>query len=353
MGERSGRALRSFHWRGALCGIAACLASVQAVPADSAVVPAGRDATLIENPAGAFASGSGPAVFAGRIASGSQSLRRALLFFDVQAAVPPGSTIVTVRLRLHLAQSNSGPAPIRLFRLLQDWGEGGSSSLGGGGAASQSGDATWIHRFYDGVFWTNPGGDFDPVVRAEALVDQPDFYAWESTPLMVTDVQSWLDSPAGNFGWMLIGDESRTQTARRFDSREVSDALLQPVLEILYTPPCIPRPEGPGFWKQACSAGMDEDIGSCAALLLDATGLPGIDACAALLSPPPPSCEARAARKLAVLALNICSNRLQMSCAVRAGLCESTNLGDLLLELGALLASGDCRTAAACAGPPE
>jgi len=57
--------------------------------------------------------------------------------------------------------------------------------------------------------------------------------------------------------------------------------------------------------------------------------------------------------KLAVLALNLCSNRLQMSCPVRVGLCASSTLGPLLFEAGALLASGDCRTAAACSGLPD
>jgi hypothetical protein len=341
-----------FRLSAAGCGLAFALLALPA-RADSVVVTARQDATLFENGQGAFASGSGPAIFAGRINTAQQSLRRALVLFDVAASVPPGSSIDAVRLRLHLAQSNPGSTLMRLYRVTQSWGEGASSSLGGGGAASQAGDATWVHRFYDGDFWTHPGGDFDPIPRAETNVDQPAFYTWESTPEMVADVQSWLEEAAANFGWVLVGDEARVQTAKRFDSSEIDDPLLQPVLEIVYTPPCVPRPEGPGFWRQACAAGLDDAIRDCAAGRLEDIGLPGLDACDTVLALPPPACEARAERKLAVLVLNFCSNRLQSSCPVRAGLCDSSNAGDLLSELGFLLASGDCRTAAACAGLPE
>ena len=353
MTGRRGRERWTCLGRISLVGFLTALTMGRAAQADSKVLPAAQDATLSEDAQGAFANGSGPAIFAGRSNTVSQSLRRALILFDVAASIPPGSTIETARLRLHLAQSNPGAASMRLFRLTQSWGEGPSSALGGGGAASQSGDATWIHRFYDDVFWTHPGGDFDPIARAETSVDQPAFYTWESTTEMVADVQSWLDDPEGNFGWLLVGDESRPQTAKRFDSREIADPLLQPVLEIVYTPPCVPRPEGPGFWKQACAAGVGDGVRDCAKGLLEDIGLPGLDACASVRAVPPPACEARAERKLAVLVLNLCSNRLQTSCPVRAGLCDSISLGPLLFEAGALLASGDCRIAAACAGLPE
>jgi hypothetical protein len=34
---------------------------------------------------------------------------------------------------------------------------------------------------------------------------------------MVADVQDWLDNPAGNFGWLVLGDEKPTLTAKRFE----------------------------------------------------------------------------------------------------------------------------------------
>jgi hypothetical protein len=49
---------------------------------------------------------------------------------------------------------------------------------------------------------------------------------------MVADVQSWLEDPAGNHGWILIGDESAATTVKRFDSREHPDPGVQPLLTI-------------------------------------------------------------------------------------------------------------------------
>ena len=49
---------------------------------------------------------------------------------------------------------------------------------------------------------------------------------------MVADVQSWLDNPATNFGWLVLGDESMMMmTAKRFDTRESNNP---PVLTIQY-----------------------------------------------------------------------------------------------------------------------
>jgi hypothetical protein len=190
MAPRKTHGSRLSRWSAGTCAIVAGLALSRVALADSAILTPAADATLIEDPAGGFANGSGPAIFAGRIASTLQSVRRALLRFDIAAALPPGSKIETVRLRLHLAQANSAATDARLYRVTQSWGEGPSSSPGGGGAASQTGDATWLHRVYDDLLWTHPGGDFDPVLRAETIVDQPDFYTWGSTPEMVEDVQA-------------------------------------------------------------------------------------------------------------------------------------------------------------------
>jgi hypothetical protein len=54
---------------------------------------------------------------------------------------------------------------------------------------------------------------------------------------MIADVQTWLDSPAGNFGWLIQGDETRGQSAKRFDGRtsETQDDV-PPTLSIVYQP---------------------------------------------------------------------------------------------------------------------
>src|SRR5207249_114044 len=98
-------------------------------------------------------------------------------------------------------------------------------------------DATWRHRFFDTIFWTTEGGDFSATVSASQSVGAVGMYMW-SSPQMIGDVQSWLNNPTTNFGWLVLGDESDTLTAKRFDTRE---SASPPVLTIQYTPG-VPRP---------------------------------------------------------------------------------------------------------------
>jgi hypothetical protein len=321
--------------------------------ADTAFLRAAKDSTLFEDPAGALASGSGPAVFAGRINAASQSLRRGLILFDIASNIPPGSSVLGARLSLNLSSTSAGPVTVRLHRVHSDWGEGASVSLGGGGAPAVPGDSTWLHRFYDDVFWMAAGGDFDALPRAEALVDQPGMYTWGQTPEMTSDVQSWLDDPQGAFGWMLIGDESRPQTVKRFDSRESAEEPNRPLLEVEYLPPCLPSPAGPGYWRRRCSVpDAPVPVLACAGSVYAELGLPGIDACSAILFDPPRGCQERALGKLSVLILNLCAGRLQTSCPLvpADAECEATSLGDLLREVADLILVGDCRRASGCAG---
>ena len=54
---------------------------------------------------------------------------------------------------------------------------------------------------------------------------------------MVTDVQQWLDSPATNFGWIMLGNESAGQTAQRFGGKNAVAPETPPQLTIQYDPP--------------------------------------------------------------------------------------------------------------------
>ena len=55
-------------------------------------------------------------------------------------------------------------------------------------------------------------------------------------------LQAWLDDPGTDFGWMIIGDESMSATAKRFDSREsfsfdlTTNERTVPVLTVGYVP---------------------------------------------------------------------------------------------------------------------
>ncbi|MCG3125220.1 MAG: hypothetical protein CHACPFDD_00036 [Phycisphaerae bacterium] len=202
-----------------------------------------KDNTIFSE--GALSNGAGQHMFAGLTAFGDS--RRALIAFDVAGALPAGATVTSVQLTLHLSKTVSGPVPVELHRALQDWGEGASDAAGeeGRGIAAEPGDATWDFRFYDTDAWSAGGGDFAAAASAMALVGdltEVGPHTWGSTPAMVADVQGWLDNPASNAGWLILGDESTASTAKRFDTREFPTSPERPALVVEFTPPppCVP-----------------------------------------------------------------------------------------------------------------
>jgi hypothetical protein len=202
--------------------------------AETVFVPATQDNTLYESPSGRLSNGSGDHLFAGLTLE--QLKRRAVIAFKDLHAIPAGATIASAKLHLHLSQENSNPATIEVHRLTSDWGEGVSDATEneGRGANSENGDATWAHTFWPTFTWSEPGGDFDGISSAEMEVGPVGDYTFGSTIDMAADVQLWVDQPALNYGWILVGDEA-VKSARRFDSRENENVLDRPLLEVVYT----------------------------------------------------------------------------------------------------------------------
>lgn len=219
---------------------AGLFAAAAAAPGDVVTINASRDATLFENPVGEVANGAGQHFFAGTTAFGE--LRRALIHFDIAAAIPAGATINAATLTLYMSRTAAAAEIVSLHRTLTAWGEGASDAPAeeGGGTNAEPGDATWLHRFYADALWTTPGGDFEPVASDSAVVIADGFYSWGSTGALIADVQNWLDNPAQNYGWTILGNEEFDQTAKRFDSREHPEPARRPSLTIDFTP--IPEP---------------------------------------------------------------------------------------------------------------
>ena len=201
------------------------------------IIQASKDNTLYESDTGALSNGKGAYFFVGKTAGGI--IRRGLLAFDIAGNIESGASIDSVILTLNMSRTPTTTSKIiTVHKLLSNWGEGNSNALGeeGAGAASMSEDATWIHTFFDSLFWTDNGGDFSDVVTATASIGGINSYTWNSTPELVADVQSWLDSPSNNYGWILIGNENESATAKRFDSKENAIESDRPLLKVIYTP---------------------------------------------------------------------------------------------------------------------
>ena len=103
--------------------------------ADEVLIVAGADNTLYEDSLGSVSNGSGAIMVAGRTNGEVDSIRRAVLFFDVAGNIPHGAVVESVALSLYLNKGNGGAREMRLHRLLTDWGEGGSVKDGGGQGA--------------------------------------------------------------------------------------------------------------------------------------------------------------------------------------------------------------------------
>lgn len=200
--------------------------------------PSKDNTLLLED--GGRSNGSGSHLFAGKVnALLDGSLRRAVIAFDVDAAIPPGATITSVRLTLSLSRTLAGEESVAMHRLLADWGEGASKGQGneGGGNVATTGDATWTHRFFDSDLWATAGGDFVSTASASAAVAGIGPYTWESTDALVADVQAWLDGTAVSGGWILIGNETDFRSAKRFDSREATEPDDRPILVVTFIAP--------------------------------------------------------------------------------------------------------------------
>ena len=221
------------------------LASQVAI-ADTIVLTTSADNTIIEEPTGLYSMGAAQYFFAGRVgANGGGTLRRGAIKFNF-SAIPAGSTITSVDLRMTCtAAGTTTPYSIGLRRFTASWGEGPSQAFGGGGTIAQNPDCTWLHRFYPSTSWATPGGSFSSTVSVSRSVAGMGTYIWASNPQFVADVQSMVSNPAGNFGWCIVGNETVMQSVKRFDSRE-SIATARPQLTVTYTPSAVHDLNGDG-----------------------------------------------------------------------------------------------------------
>ncbi len=190
-----------------------------------------KDNTLFSED-GALSNGAGMYLFAGVTNFGG--LRRALLQFDIAAAIPAGATINGATLTLSLSKSNSGPRTVVLRRVIAAWGEAGSDAGGeeGQGGAAAPGDATWTHAFFDTDLWISPGGDLAAGNVATSVVGSiSQDYVWSGAGLTAL-VQNWLDNPQVNLGLAVIGDEAGTGSTKRFDSMQNPTVSVRPQLDV-------------------------------------------------------------------------------------------------------------------------
>ncbi|MGE5179830.1 MAG: multicopper oxidase domain-containing protein [Bacteroidota bacterium] len=197
---------------------------------------AAKDNTLYEDATGSKSNGAGQYIYTGNQNSGLR--RRGVVAFDL-SGIPSTAFIENAALSLYCNNAAGSTINVALHRLTATWGEGtsvGSGNEGSGGTATTN-DATWLHRFYNTVFWATAGGDF--VATQSATLSVPAVasttYQWSGSGL-VADVQSWVQGSAVNAGWVIRGDEASSSNVRRFASRETSTASQRPSLQVTFLP---------------------------------------------------------------------------------------------------------------------
>ncbi len=241
----------------------AAMESLEARNLLSAVVvqlAASRDNTIYNVPTGDLSNGHGAFVVTGG-SYGDAAARRGLLQFDIDSAnIPAGSTIIDVVLTMNLSRSVGGSTAVGVHRLLKSWGEGQSDAAGNEfqGASGGPLDATWLFSSFDGLAWASPGGDFGST-SATVTAGAPGAYEWAGGGL-VDDVQSWLDSPAANFGWLLRSAEL-SGNLKAFVSRDSPNAALRPRLEVTYEEPVVPGIVEGRKWHDKNANGLRESAG--------------------------------------------------------------------------------------------
>ena len=192
-----------------------------------------KDNTIYDDNPAEASNGQGIYLYAGL--TGTHGDRRALIAFDL-TAIPANATVTAATFSMFLSQANFGGALVSLNKVTRDWGEGASNAglPGGNGNFAQIGDATWLHTFFNSSFWVAAGGDFTATPSATRAVSQPGPYTW-SDPGLVADLQSWIATPANNFGWIILGDEGNQGAAVRFSSGE--NNTNPPQLAVTYSVP--------------------------------------------------------------------------------------------------------------------
>lgn len=189
-----------------------------------------KDNSIFQNTAN-NSNGAGIYLFSGQTCTNSP--RRALMQFDF-SSIPSDATILSVSLTMNVNQMGSPLADnYTLHTMLLDWGEGPSNNDFGLGAPALPPDATWNDAMTTIAPWITPGGDFIPVPSSIGNFPPTTGIAIiPNSPTLVIDVQNWIDGLAPNFGWILIGNETRPCSARRFGSRE--NAGFEPTLTVVY-----------------------------------------------------------------------------------------------------------------------
>ena len=234
-------------------------------------------------------NGTSPSIYTG--VTGQGGMLRGLVRFAIPAALQGHITVSRVSLTMvtrGLSMTDMKPprpATESLQAITVDWSEG--AGFGDGpttntiGQACGTTGATWNQpNCAGGTDWA--GGAVAAAVSATASVPMAveATVTWDSADSgnagLVTDVQSWIDAPAGNHGWRMTSSTGTAGDAQRFYAREA--AGMGPGLTITYEcnagDTCGDQSDAGTDAPAADAGGPGTDGGGCSCALADASGRP-------------------------------------------------------------------------------
>ena len=180
---------------------------------------------------------------------------RGLLRFALPASLE-GATVTGVKLEMTvrmLGNAAAGPGAVESLQAVgESWVEGNGigdammTFVVGEPCGDTVSGATWNQPSCAAgttTTWSTPGGTAAAAVsgRADTTgVPLEGQVVWDSEAAgnggMIGDVQSWIDTPHGNYGWRISSsDETTPSAAQRFYSAEAG-AGTTPALTIVYRP---------------------------------------------------------------------------------------------------------------------
>ncbi|MEM7514255.1 MAG: T9SS type A sorting domain-containing protein, partial [Bacteroidota bacterium] len=197
-----------------------------------------KDNTLYENAEGNTSNGKGDFLFIGRNNTASESIRRTIIQFDL-SGISQDQMVESASLLFVINRTNDNIlAPASLHLVSTEWGEGDSDAPGSesGGDTAAVNDVTWLFAKFDSVAWENTGGDFEETPTAtDTLMNSSEVLQF-SSEAMATQINDAIANGQGSISWIVIGDESRNQSARKLVSRENAEEADRPSLTLSFSP---------------------------------------------------------------------------------------------------------------------
>jgi len=158
--------------------------------------------------------GTSASLYVGYYSNPGWEVERVPMKFDIDGYLPSGAVVTKAMLVLYVYDVRDiASIDITCYRITTDWAEGTS---------------TWQTP------WVSNGGDFADAVSNTIIVTTSDINTYVTLELDKDEVQSWISTPASNYGFM-IKSSSEDTGEPCLRSSDYSTLVQRPKLIVYYT----------------------------------------------------------------------------------------------------------------------